>query len=103
MRVIYIADDGTQFDNEFECELHEWKFYHPHAQEVRIFDAEGNELKDVLEEETYHNSVKIVVPNEEALKDFQAFADYSGYCAYSDIDQVGTWVLDERYNFIKSE
>ena len=24
MRVLYIADDGKEFDNEFECEHYEW-------------------------------------------------------------------------------
>ena len=24
MRTVYIADDGKEFDNEFECEHYEW-------------------------------------------------------------------------------
>lgn len=28
MRNIYIADDGTQFDNQFDREDYEWKLNH---------------------------------------------------------------------------
>ena len=28
MKIIYEAFDGTQFDNEFECEDYEWKLNH---------------------------------------------------------------------------
>ena len=99
MKVVYIADDGTWFNNEFACEDYEWRLNHPHVKDVHIFDENGNEFEDVLADDTYHNAMKIIVPNDEALKDFQAFAEYSGYCSYGDVDQVGEWVFDER-NFV---
>lgn len=29
MRIIYIADDNKEFDDEFECERYEWLFETP--------------------------------------------------------------------------
>ena len=96
MKIVYFADDGTQFDNEYDCEDYEWKLNHPHLKDVHIFDKDGNELKDVFAENTYHQSMKIIIPSIEALKDFQDFTNYAGYCAYYDIDQIGEWVFDNH-------
>ena len=96
MTTIYIADDGTQFDNRVECEDYEWKLNHPHLKDVHIFDKNGNEFEDVFAEDTYNYSEKIVVTNDEAIKDLQDLARYTGYCYYNHIDKVGEWIFDER-------
>lgn len=99
MRVIYIADDGTQFDDVFKCEDHEWKLNHPGSSDVHMFDADGNELSDILSEKTYHSAEVIVAESEEALDTLKALADYTGYCCYYDITSVGKW----RFNNIIGE
>ena len=95
MKIVYVADDGKMFDNEYECGFYEWVINHPHIHNVSIFDENDNKLEYVLTEDTYNKAMKIVIPNSETLKDFQDFADYTGYCAYDAIDQVGEWRFDE--------
>lgn len=96
MRILYIADDGSYFDNEYDCEAYEFRLNHPHLKDVHIFDKDGTEFEDVFSDDAYNYSAKIVVTSEAALKDLQALEHYTGYCCYSDIVQIGTWVWDER-------
>ena len=96
MRVIYIADDGTQFDDQFCCECYEWKLNHPHLKDVHIFSKNGNEFIDIGSEEAYLYSSKVIVTSEEAVKDLADLADYTGFCYYKHINQVGEWKFDEE-------
>lgn len=96
MRVIYIADDGTQFDDEFDCTDYEWKLNHPHLKDVHVFNKNGTEFKDIFSEDTYNYSAKVVVTSDEAIKDLHDLATYAGYCCYEHIDTVGEWKFDER-------
>jgi hypothetical protein len=96
MRTIYIADDGTQFDDEFECEAYEWKLNHLNLKDVHAFNKDGIEFEDIFSEETYNYSTKIVVSSDEAAKELQELARYTGYCCYEDIDKAGEWIFDEK-------
>jgi len=96
MKIIYIADDGTQFDNEVDCTDYEWKLNHPNLKDIFIFDEDGNELKDIFEEDTYNNSMKIIVSTDEAVKDLQELAGYTGYCCYYNINKVGEWIFNKH-------
>ena len=42
MKIIYIADDGKEFDDEFECEHYEWALDRPHIKEIVCYDENGN-------------------------------------------------------------
>ena len=95
MKIIYIADDGTQFDDEFACKDYEWVLNHPHLKDVHIFDKDGNEFKDIFSEDAYNYSTKIVVANDKAAKDLQDLAGYTGYCYYGQINKSGEWKFDE--------
>lgn len=95
MRIIYIADDGTQFNDEYDCKDYEWKLNHPHLKNVHIFDEDGNEFDDILSDEAYHYSAKIIVTSNEAVKDFQDLASYTRYCFYEHINKVGEWRFDK--------
>ena len=46
MRTIYIADDGKEFDNEFDCEHHEWMLNHTNLKYIKIYDNRTGELFD---------------------------------------------------------
>ena len=46
MKVLYIADDGKEFDDEFECEHYEWILNHPNLKDVKIYDKRTGELFD---------------------------------------------------------
>ena len=96
MKVIYIADDGSMFDDEYACKDHEWKLDHPHLKEIHVFNEDGVELTDILSEDTYNHSARIVINSPEALKDLQDLADYTGYCAYEWIDKVGEWKFNAQ-------
>ena len=96
MKTIYIAYDGTQFNDEYACEDYEWKLDHPHLKDVHIFDKDGSEFEDIFSEDTYSYSDKIVVTSIEAVNDLQELSIYTGYCCYKSIDKVGTWKYDEE-------
>lgn len=99
MRVIYIADDGTQFDNMFKCEDYEWRLNHPGSNDIHMYDADGNELSEIITDKTYHSVEVVVAESEEALDALKELADYTGYCCYYDITSVGKW----RFNNIVGE
>lgn len=48
MKIIYIADDGKQFDNEWDCEDYEWKLNHPNLKDVHVFNEEGVEFENIF-------------------------------------------------------
>ena len=50
MKVIYIADDGKEFDNEYDCESYEWELNHAHLNEICFYDKDGNKLDDIYSE-----------------------------------------------------
>lgn len=101
MRVVYIADDGKEFADEYECMDYEWALNHPYLKDVHFYDADGNELDDVFSEETYNIAEKIVVLNENAVETLQEFANYTGYCAYEDVNECGEWIFNLDSGFEK--
>jgi len=96
MRIIYEADDGTQFDEEWKCEDYEWKLAHPNLKYIKCYNKEGEELESLFEEDTYNYVKKIVVPTDHAAKDLQDLANYTGYCYYAHITESGVWVYKEN-------
>ena len=104
MKVVYIADDGMEFDDEFECRDYEWKLIHSHLKTVRFFDENDMELENIFLEETYWHTEKIIVPTDEAAKDLQELAGYTGYCSYGDITEAGIWIYDnDNSHFVLKE
>ena len=103
MKVIYIANDGKEFDNKYDCENYEWELKHTHLNEICFYDKDGNKLYDAYSEDTYNNAERIVVPNENAAKELQELARYTGYCCYGDITECGEWHFDYKEDtFVKS-
>ena len=99
MRTVYIADDGKEFDDEFECEHHEWMLNHPNLKYIKIYDNRTGELfDDIMTDDAYNYGDRVVVPTEFALKDLHDWASYSGYCYFNQITEVGTWVFNENEN-----
>lgn len=55
MRTVYIADDGKEFDNEFDCEHHEWMLNHPNLKYIKIYDNRTGELfDDIMTDDAYN-------------------------------------------------
>ena len=96
MKVIYIADDGKFFDDEFECEDYEWKLNHPYLEDIYFFDKDNNRLSDIFSDESYGETERVVVLNEKAVKDLHDFVEYTGFCSYESINECGDWVFNEK-------
>ena len=104
MKIIYIAEDGKEFDDELECEHYEWLLNHPHINEIQCYGKRGVKLKDLLLEETYCRVTKIIIKSEEELKEFHDLAIYTGFMCYKYITDIGTWIFDDKAEgFVKSE
>jgi len=95
MKIEYIADDGARFDDEYECLEYEWKLEHPHLKDVAFFDKDGNNLDDMMSLDTYGETEKIIVLTQEAANDLMELGDYTGHCAYQDVNSPGTWVFND--------
>lgn len=103
MRVIYIADDGKEFNEEYECLEYEWKLNHPFLKDIILYDEHDEKLDDIFSEDTYNMAEKIIVPNKMALNDIRELSDYTGFCAYDDIVECGEWVFNrEKGTFVKA-
>jgi hypothetical protein len=96
MRTVYIADDGKEFADEFECYDYEWKLNHQGLNEVEFYDKDGKRLENIMSEETYCKTVKIIAPTERAAYDLRKLGDYTGFCCYKDITCPGEWIFDEK-------
>lgn len=103
MKILYVADDGKEFYNEFECEDYEWKLHHPYLNHVIFYDKDNNKL-DPFKDGTYEKTEKVFVPDNDSLDDLLEYANYTGYCAYTDISFSGTWVWSEdEMGFVEVE
>lgn len=92
MKMLYVADDGTQFENEWKCIDYEWRLAHPQLNEIKFLDAAGEPiLSSPFEDITYNDTETVIVPSETALQTLQELADYTGFCEYNDINSIGTW------------
>lgn len=102
MNTIYIANDGKQFEDEYECRNYEFCISHPHLKTIELYDRHGKKLTNPLDDETYFNFTKIIIHSEEELADLYDAADYTGFTGYYDIKSSGTWVFDQdKEKFIK--
>ena len=101
MKIIYVSDDGKEFDNEFDCKDYEWRLKHP-LSDICFYDKDNNILIDIFSEDTYMITEKVTVFSEGALKDLEEFANYTGFLAYYNIDECGEWVFDyNKEGFVK--
>lgn len=53
MKTIYIADDGKQFEDEYECKNHEFEILHPNLKTIEFYDSDGLALLNVMDEYTH--------------------------------------------------
>lgn len=95
MRTIYIAYDGTQFTDEFACELYEWDCAHPHLKTILAFDQCGSKLSNLMDEDTYYSCEKLIIPTIEAVQDLSDLAEFTGFTSYGDITKPGVWQYDD--------
>ena len=95
MRVIYIAEDGTLFDNEWDCEHYEFRASLKGLKDIVCLDEDGEILYDLFSQDTYNYGNVISVLTDDALKTLHKIANYCGWCLWDDIDSIGTWSFKE--------
>lgn len=95
MRAVYIADDGKQFEDEYECERYEFQMSHPNLKTIEFYDEGGEFIDNYMDDEGYCACCKVVVHSNEELDDLHEMADYTGNSSYLDITDVGEWVYDD--------
>lgn len=98
MRIVYVAEDGREFDNQYKCELYEQR------QKVikrnlrsRFFNHDGkpmniNDLGKCVEEGWYMEIATI----EEALFIAEYAEEYYGLVLFEGMPQVGRFYFDEE-------
>lgn len=96
MKIVYIADDGKEFYDEFECCDYEWQLRHPHLKDIECYDKDGKLLSNIMADDTYNYSQIIVVPTDECAKELSDLAEYAGYCCYYHITEAGIWKFEEK-------
>ena len=101
MEIIYKANDGTLFDNEFDCQLYEEAKTFGHIYSIEFFTKFGDKYfitKDNLFEDcNYSICEKVIIHNQEELAEFIRLANYCGWCEfYEQINAPGTWVRTEE-------
>lgn len=102
MRTLYIADDGKQFEDKYECINYEFDILHPHLKTIELYNGNNEKLTDPLDDDTYSSLTKIIIHSEEELIDLYDAADYTGFTGYYDIKSSGTWVFDQdKEKFVK--
>ena len=67
MRTVYIADDGKQFEDEYECKQYELNLKYPHLQTIEVYNQEGEKMIDLLDDDTYNNCSRIVIHSKDEL------------------------------------
>ena len=94
MKIIYIADDGKQFDDQWECEWYEELQKHPHIYGIKFYE---NDLEFQIDhwkedDDSYYNHADgILIHNERELEDLQWLADCCGWSEFQQIDSPGMW------------
>jgi len=106
-RITYIAYDGTEFEDEFDCINHEMICdLCKSTLEMYIGDKEVCK-DDMITDETYNAVTKITVNSEYDLELLRRLESEYGFISYCDINNVGTWIFKEsdafHGNFIKAK
>jgi len=85
---IYVADDGTQFEDEFECREYELGLS-LHDSGLTFYDENGEPVENaevILDAETIFG---LEIEDEKSLEILKNLNDWNGM--YYDIDSTGRW------------
>lgn len=103
MKILYQANDGTIFENEWNCEEYEAKMEHPYLKDIEFFTEKGCPYfinnDNFLSDDTYGDCWKIIIHNVNELKDLAWLADYCGWCEFGQITEPGTWKRYKEFFF----
>ncbi len=94
----WVAEDGTEFSSETECEEHELKRKLLDT-ELRVICPETNSAYFgplIIEQEVHNQCDCVIVRSTKALEDLQAIQKFTGF--YDGIDGLGEWKYDDCEN-----
>lgn len=91
MKIMYIADDGTTFEDEIDCENYEFMLNHHNWHNIELYDENGIRLYNYLSQDVYEKTEVVIVPDKESLRELHEIARYTGFCSYHQIESLGTW------------
>ena len=100
-RIIYEADDGTEFDYEEDCLEYEWGLKLGDNIQFSLLGRRKNKLNP-KDYSSYEDAWFIFVPNETAFKQLQNAWDgnYIDTCyppfLWDDVHKYGLWAYDEN-------
>ena len=103
-RIIYEADDGTQFDYEEDCLEYEWGLKLGDNIEFALVNHKKTRKLNPKDYKSYEEAWYIFVPNETAFKQLQDAWDgnYIDACyppfLWEDVHKYGLWAYDESIN-----
>ena len=100
MKILYQADDGTMFENEWDCEDYEAKINHPCLKNIEFFTKENciyfiNDEKKFFLDDIYDDCWKIIIHNIDEFNDLVWLTDYCGWCEFKQITEPGVWIRHE--------
>ena len=103
MKTIFIADDGTQFDDFDKCEEYETIQKHQKMFDIIFADENGTEYTlnkdDPFNDLTYHKAWKVVIKTQEELDELAFLASECGWIKFEQITDLGTWIRFEGEDF----
>lgn len=103
MRVLYIADDGTEFTNEYDCEMYEDLKHYPSQFTIDFYDAKGRlyrmqpNLNEKEFDEIYQKAEKVIIHNQSEFEALVYLTNIGGWCEFDDITGPGTWVRKPEF------
>lgn len=107
MKIIYIADDGKEFDSYCECDKYEYLLNRPELKTIEFYDEHGERIFIDKKEYSlawsnnrfYEVVERIVIHDDNELVAFMNFAHDAGYMSFETINSVGEWKMNyETYN-----
>ena len=95
MKCIYVAEDGIEFDNEYDCEMYEGELLHPDILNIEFYNECGELYKiqhhNIYDDNIYNACEKIDVHNDKEVNDLRWLAEMCGWCEFEQIESVGIW------------
>ena len=110
MRILYIAEDGKQFDDELSCRLYEEDMTvlvgetKKLLSEIKLFDKYGRKIdkSDFLSEELYETIEALSIPSDKHAEALRRVGEVTGYLCYKDITSGGYWEFkQDAFTYVK--
>ena len=92
MKLMYVADDGMQFDSEWDCMLHEHECF-MRTVAIKAIDSDGRQIADLSADDDFNRVQKIYIETRDELNQIRRIDQWCGF--YGEIDAIGVWKWDD--------